>query len=220
MTLTGMNADHRLRVPTSQVVAVAAAIAAKIAPQNGQIKALADKLPLPASVNAEWITECAADLSANRGASIVLAGHRQPPAVHVVATLLNTALGNHGKTVFFSELVQSRITTDIAGLVGSLMGGQIDTLVILGGNPAYNAPSDLNCRALPGEGNHPLGFTRTKPVPRRCATQRAFVLRSHTISILGRRPTSDGTFVPVQPLIAPISTGLTELSALAPGGFA
>ena len=143
MTLTGVNADHRLRVPTSQVVAIAAAIAAKIAPQNAQITALAGRLPLPQSVDAKWIDECANDIKANAGASVVLAGHRQPLAVHVIASLLNTALGNNGKTVFFSELPQAPTNTDIAALARDLAAGQIDTLVILGGNPALTAPADL-----------------------------------------------------------------------------
>src|SRR5207249_3099004 len=76
MTQTGINADHRLRVPTSAVLAVTAAIAAKIV-DDPQIKALAGKFPLPANVKAEWIAECANDLKANQGASLVMAGYRQ-----------------------------------------------------------------------------------------------------------------------------------------------
>src|SRR5262249_3294882 len=102
MTLTGMNADHRLRVPTSQVATVAAHRAARVAPQNQQVASLAAKLPLSSLISpfdatnagakkkAEdrqkflegWIAECAADLLANPGASLVLAGYRQPQAVH------------------------------------------------------------------------------------------------------------------------------------------
>src|SRR5688572_13225858 len=73
MSLTGTNADHRLRVPTSQVQAVAAAIANAGGVQGGQAQ-------LPANVNQKWIAECAADLAANKGASLVVAGHRQPAA--------------------------------------------------------------------------------------------------------------------------------------------
>src|SRR6185503_3917272 len=100
MTLTGMNADHRLRVPNSHVATVAVHVAARVSPQNQQVAALVARLPLsslippfdPTNADAKkkaddrqkflegWVAECAADLLANPGASLVLAGHRQPMA--------------------------------------------------------------------------------------------------------------------------------------------
>src|SRR4030095_16839827 len=147
MTVTGMNADHRLRVATGQVAAVAAAIAAKVNSTDARISQLAAKLPPPSGVNAKWIEECAADLSANRGACIVMAGHRQPHAVHILAHLLNAFLGNNGKTVLFSELAEVRPNIDLPGLVAGLNSKQIDTLVIIGGNPALTVAPDLNWTA-------------------------------------------------------------------------
>src|SRR5215212_2005798 len=88
MTQTGMNADHRARVASSQIVAVAAAIAAKV----GVASVDASKFPLPANVSAKWIDECAKDLQANRGSVLVVAGHRQPVAVHLLAYAINAAL--------------------------------------------------------------------------------------------------------------------------------
>lgn len=215
MTLTGMNADHRLRVPTSQVVAVAAQIAAKIAPQNTQIAALAAKLPLPAGVKPEWITECAADLSANQGASVVLAGHRQPLAVHIVATLLNTALGNNGKTVFFSELPETRTNSTLADIARDLAAGQIETLVILGGNPALTAPADLKWAEVQKRavvirlGSHEdETYAATKETS-------LGLPQTHFLESWGDARTSDGTLVPVQPLVAPLFDGMTELEVLA-----
>ena len=38
---------------------------------------------------------------ANRGESLVVAGYRQPLAVHLLAHAMNAALGNIGKTVSF-----------------------------------------------------------------------------------------------------------------------
>ena len=104
MTLTGTNADHRLRVPTSEVMAVAARLAAAGA-RRGQRAgsrgpaAGSATVPLPAGVDPSGSAECAPDLLAHRGAVLVLAGHRQPLAVHLLAHALNQALGNVGKTV-------------------------------------------------------------------------------------------------------------------------
>src|SRR6185503_8885096 len=127
LTLTGTNADHRLRVATSAVVSVAAAIASQAAPADANLQALAKKLPLPANVKPEWVSECAKDLVANKGTSLVLAGHRQPLAVHLVAHLLNAALGNIGKTVLFREGSSGYGT--IAELAQLLDTGKVNTLV-------------------------------------------------------------------------------------------
>jgi molybdopterin-containing oxidoreductase family iron-sulfur binding subunit len=216
MTLTGVNADHRLRVPTSQVVAVAAAIAAKIAPQNAQITALASRLPLPQGVDAKWIDECASDVKANAGASVVLAGHRQPLAVHVIASLLNTALGNNGKTVFFSELPQAPANSDIPALARDLAAGQIDTLVILGGNPALTAPADLKWADAQSKARNVIRLGYYEDETFAASPEKSLCIPlNHFLESWGDARTSDGTLVPVQPLIAPLFDGLTEIEVLA-----
>jgi len=84
MTLMGINADHRLRVPPSAVLPVAAALAAEIVPE---MSGLAGTLALPkaAGVDAKWISECAKDLRAHAGNCVILAGQRQPLVVHALA---------------------------------------------------------------------------------------------------------------------------------------
>ena len=126
-TLTGVSADHRLRVPASSVAQVAAAIAAELGVNVGN-------RPTPAGVDPKWISECAKDLKANAGKSLVVAGHRQPLAVHLLAHAINAALGSVGKTV---ELIEAPapISGDLPELADALNGGQVETLVILGGNP-------------------------------------------------------------------------------------
>lgn len=216
MTLTGFSADHRLRLSTSQVVSVAAAIAAKLAPQNEEVARLVQKVPLPADVNPTWIEECANDLKANPGASMVLAGYRQPLAVHVIANLLNTALGNNGKTVFFSELPQAPASTPLPELVSLLGTGAIDTLIILGGNPAYNAPADLNWATAQRKAKKVirLGYYEDETAASSPETM-LLVPQLHFLESWGDARTSDGTVVPVQPLIAPLFDGLTELEVMA-----
>ena len=215
MTLTGMSADHRLRVATSQVVAVAAHIGAEIAPNNAEIKALASRLTLPASVKREWILECANDLKANAGASVILAGHRQPAAVHVIASLLNTALGNNGKTVFFSELPEATTNSNIAEIARELLNGQIDNLIILGGNPALTAPADLNWVAAQKKAKAVIRLGYYEDETFGASTETTLSLpATHFLESWGDARTSDGSLVPVQPLIAPLFDGITELEVL------
>ena len=210
-TLTGFNADHRLRVPASQVPSVAAAIAAELAPNNAAVKQLAQRLPLPANVNPKWISECAADLAAHKGASLVLAGYRQPPAVQVLAHLVNEALGNIGKTVEFHAAEPVKDT--LADLAGLLQANQVNTLVILGCNPVYSAPAALNWEAAQRKAKNVirLGYYEDETF----ALSNWHLPMAHYLESWGDARSSDGTLVPVQPLIAPMFSSLTELEVLA-----
>ena len=133
-SLTGFNADHRLRMPSSAIAALAAKIAAK-AGVTGINNASAES-------DSQWLEGCVKDLLANKGQSLVVAGYRQPLSVHLLANAMNAVLGNIGKTIEFHEASDAKEGT-LAELTKALSAGEVETLVILGGNPAYNAPADL-----------------------------------------------------------------------------
>ena len=86
------------------------------------------------------------DLLANKGESLIIAGESQPPAVHALVHALNDALGNVGKTVIYTDPISITSADDesIASLTADMQAGTVDTLVILGCNPVYDAPADLN----------------------------------------------------------------------------
>src|SRR5664280_375648 len=132
MTLTGQLADHRLRVAPSMVAGIA----------SGLFQAIGGKAPSAGGHDA-WISECAKDLLANAGQCLVVAGYRQPMAVHLLAHAMNAALKNVGKTVVFHEALDSG-EGGIVELARSLNAGEVETLFIIGANPAYNAPVDLD----------------------------------------------------------------------------
>ncbi|MDP9112638.1 MAG: 4Fe-4S dicluster domain-containing protein, partial [Acidobacteriota bacterium] len=93
------------------------------------------------------ISAVAKDLAAHRGASIVIAGEQQPPQVHEFAHAMNQGLGNIGKTVMFTNPVEANPVDEMAsigGLVEDMREGAVEMLLILGGNPVYDAPADLN----------------------------------------------------------------------------
>ncbi len=81
------------------------------------------------------------------GTTVVLAGESQPPFVHALAHALNLALGNVGKTVFYTDPVEAHSvdqTSDLRDLVRDLEAGRVELLFILGSNPAYDSPIDLD----------------------------------------------------------------------------
>jgi MoCo/4Fe-4S cofactor protein with predicted Tat translocation signal len=201
-TLTGVNADHRLRLPASQVVQLARGIQDEIDGKSSS--GLPD--------HAKWIAECAKDLKANRGKSLVVAGYRQPLAVHLLAYAINAALGNIGQTI---ELVEAPapISGNISELATLLNSGKVETLVIVGANPVYNAPADLNWAVTQRKAKTiiRLGYYEDETG---AASDWHFPL-AHYLESWGDALTSDGTLVPVQPLLAPLFGGLTDLEFLA-----
>jgi molybdopterin-containing oxidoreductase family iron-sulfur binding subunit len=209
-SITGFNADHRLRLAGSAIVQVAAALAVEVLKAGGVARL--EAIGKPAGVDPKWISECAKDLLANRGQSLVVVGHRQPIAVHLLAHALNAALGNVGQTILFhaaEEIGQGGLVE----LAQALNAGQVETLLILGGNPVYSAPVDLDWGKAQRKAKTVvrLGYYEDETF-----SQSDWHLpAAHFLECWGDVQTSDGTLVPIQPLIAPLFGGITELEVLA-----
>ena len=80
------------------------------------------------------------------GHAVVVAGPRQPAEVHALVAAINHKLGNVGKTVVYYPDPQPKRPSHaaaLADLVKRMKTGEVATLLILGGNPVYNAPQDL-----------------------------------------------------------------------------
>lgn len=138
-TITGAAADHRLPLRSSRVEAFARALAAELGLDVAQAGA-GDDIPN------EWIGAVARDLQANAGASVVLAGDGQPPAVHALVHAINETLGNGDTTVRYTAPVAANPASQsesLRELTEAMNGGDVTTLLIVGGNPAYTAPVDL-----------------------------------------------------------------------------
>ena len=213
MTLTGANADHRLRVPPSALLPVAAALAAELIPQGGgELATALAAVGKPAGVDAKWISECAKDLAAHAGSCVVIAGQRQPLAVHALAHAMNAALGNVGKTVVFHDAPAPQ-ESGIGELARALNAGEVGTLVVLGGNPVYNAPADLDWAATQRKAK--MVVRHGSHEDETCLLSDWSIPRLHYLESWGDARTSDGSLVPIQPLIAPLFEGMTELELLA-----
>jgi len=202
-SLTGGNADHRLRVKPSDVLTVAKGVAAELGASGGAAA------PGPFSA---WVKEVAKDLKEAGANALVVAGYTQPPAVHLLAAAINSVLGAIGSTVVLVQPVEP-VASGISELTTALNGGKVSTLVILGGNPAYNAPADLN---------FPVAAKKAKTVIRlgyhedeTSALATWNVSSTHFLESWGDARIADGTVVPVQPLVEPLFGGLSELEVVA-----
>ena len=156
-------------------------------------------------------------LEAHRGRSLVVAGPRQPAEVHALAHWINQALGNAGVTVTYSrpprETVQPQVPS-LQSLAAEMAAGQVETLVILGGNPAFNAPADLDLArsAAQGPAQHPAGPGGGRDLGR-CLLASARRRISWSPGATAAR--SDGTASIQQPLIEPLYGGRTAAEVVA-----
>jgi len=208
-TLTGAQADHRLRLRAADVQAFAADLAREVAalPQGLKILGQSDK----------FIAALAKDLLAHKGRSVVLAGPRQSAVVHALAAVINQTLGNIGETVSYTRPGRVSSVTGIAELAKEIGAGQVKTLVVLGANPLYSAPADLEFAAKYKSiaTTIHLGFE----VDETAVASTWHLPESHALESWGDAAAADGTISLQQPLIEPIfqTKSAIELVALALG---
>ena len=206
-TLTGSMADHRLRLASSHLLAFTAALA-------NQILGTQMFAPLAAGLDLtpKWIDECAKDLVAHAGECLVVAGAHQPVQVHVLVNAINAKLGNLGKTVDFVA-IPAASASSIFALAAALKDKSVKTLVVLGGNPAYNAPADLDWAALQKSVPEVVRYGYYQDET--SAAAGTHLAATHYLESWGDARTVDGTIVPVQPMIMPLFNGLSEVELLA-----
>ena len=202
-SLTGAMADHRLRLQSRQIGAFVAALAL-------ELKAQGLSLPLDLSAYAshnfdkKWIAAVAKDLLANKGASVLVAGRQQPALVHALVHALNDALGNLDKTVSYCRF-KDAVTPSrekFAAFVKDMQAGGIETLVMLGVNPIYNAPADLNFADALKKVTHTIHFGSHNDETAKASEWQ--LPKAHFLESWGDARSADGTASLIQPLIAPL----------------
>ena len=210
-TVTGGMAEHRLRVPVSQIGAVALELAAEIFAM-GKDEALGKLAGTAPKASREWIKITAQDLVANKGKCLVLAGSRQPAGVQALVLAINSALGNLGKTIVGRKSAAKPAAT-IAEVARGLGDKSISSIIIVGGNPIYNAAADLDFAAkLKNVANVVrVGFYEDETGD--FATWQ--VPLAHYLESWGDGIGTDGSYVSVQPMILPLYGGWSELDVLA-----
>ena len=208
-TLTSAMADHPLAVRAADIETAARNLAAALGVPAGTPAEISD-------ASKTWFAACARDLQANRGASVVIAGESQPPYVHALAHMMNHALANAGTTVTYSDPVVAHAenqTTSLRELCRDIDTRGLDTLVIIGGNPVYCAPSDLDFKArlskVPFVARMGLYEDETS------AACHWHLPATHFLEAWSDARAYDGTATITQPLIAPLYGGKSAHELLA-----
>ena len=218
-SLTGTMADHRLRFPSSHMGSFLGALATEL---------IAGGLALPSSASGlakalsshgmdekhgPWVKALATDLLAHKGASLIVVGEGQSAAVHGLGYLLNSALGNVGQALSFVKRSGVSGAGSIGNLAQALESGSVSTLVILGGNPAYDAPADIGFGELMAKAGTTIHLSDRIDETSSLATWH--VPEAHYLEAWGDLTSADGTVAIQQPLIAPLYGAVSAIELLA-----
>jgi molybdopterin-containing oxidoreductase family iron-sulfur binding subunit len=205
VTVTGMSADERFALRRSDIAVFAALVAKELG--VGGVDALAGSARAGAIFNDETkevFAALVADLKAAGRDALVVAGSMQHPVTVAIAAAINDKLGAVGNTVVYFEGPASGHAAQIKQLGEALSAGAIDTLVILGGNPAYDAPADVDFAAKMTKASEVVHFSFYANETSKSSACTWHVPSAHSLESWADGRAIDGTIVPQQPLILPI----------------
>lgn len=217
LTEIGSLSDHRAAVPPSAIAAIAAFIDAQVSSARGSSGA--QKAPSDAALGGAKIKKMldvlVKDLVEHAGKSLVVAGSKHPPEVHALVHRINSVLDNVGKTITYHQPADVIFGggDDLANLVADIDGGKVDTLLIIGGNPVYDAPADSNFDGAlkKVKTTFHLGLYSDETAAL-CSWHSP---QTHYLETWNDGRAVDGTSRFAQPLIDPVLEGRSELELLA-----
>ncbi|MGP8260748.1 MAG: TAT-variant-translocated molybdopterin oxidoreductase [Acidobacteriaceae bacterium] len=195
-TVTGFKADHRLALKPGDVEKFALALA------GGSSAGITD----PAQQ--KFFASLQKDLQANAGKCVVIPGEQAAWEVHVAAYALNAKLGNVGKTVVYTETVNpmpSEQVADLKSLASDMDAGKVQWLVMLGVNPLYSAPVDLEFEAAFNKVSNTVHLG--SHVDETGAVSVWHINKAHYLESWSDARAYDGTISIIQPMIAPLYGG-------------
>ncbi|MCY2959857.1 MAG: 4Fe-4S dicluster domain-containing protein [Planctomycetota bacterium] len=223
-TLSGAAADHRLALRAEQIQPLIQALEHRV---KGILGGSSSGPLSPTGTSpaggflaeprvAQLLESLARELAERRGESLVVAGPRQPGLVHAIVQRLNAVLGNTGRTLVLTEEPDD-VPRDPAAALGELVramdAGEVTELVVLGGNPVYDAPADLDLRRALRKAPLSIHLGTTRDETARACTWH--LPRAHELECFGDARSWDGTLCTIQPLIAPIYERRSEIELVA-----
>ena len=204
-TVTGFKAEHRLGLKPSDLVKFASDLASG-GPGSGE--------------QAAFLKALTADMQAAGGKCVVIPGEQAPAAVHAAAYALNAKFGAVGKTVIYTDPINpvpSEQVADFTALVADMNAGKVQWLVMLGVNPLYSAPADLEFAAAFAK--VPMTVHLGSHVDETGVISTWHINKSHYLEGWSDARAYDGTISIIQPMIEPLYGGKSShdvLQALLP----
>ena len=221
---TGAAADHRVPLAPSLIVPALGLLAGSLGGSDNLARpdALAgfDASSAERALNragleglVPTLEAVADDLLHNPGQAVVALGDRHPAAAHVLVHRINLALGNNRGPVRYRAGRESSLDTGtLDSLTQRLDAGEIDCLLILEGNPVYDAPGDLGFAEALAKVDRAVhvGLHDNETA----AACRWHLPMAHGLESWGDLWDLDGRLCAVQPLIRPLFGGRTPAEVL------
>jgi MoCo/4Fe-4S cofactor protein with predicted Tat translocation signal len=221
-SITGSMADRRFPVRTSDIPAFAWQLAKElfvtrhVAAGRGSEMTVAQIKEIPE--RPEWtshIKAVADDLTRHQGLGLVVAGPSLPPDVHALCHAINAVFGASGGVAHYTLEPEADGLLDreaITALSGDMAAGGVNTLLLLGGNPVFDAPVDAvfthGLTRVPTSIHLSVYLNETS---QQCTWH---LPRSHYLEAWGDSLAYDGTVCVAQPLIDPLYDGKSTIELL------
>jgi molybdopterin-containing oxidoreductase family iron-sulfur binding subunit len=206
-TLTSAKADLRIGVSQSELRMLASALERAV-----QTGITPDDL---APDMAAWVTGAAFGLRRFGRDAVVVVGAYQPAALHALAHRINAQIGATDSTVLYhapSLASAHPLTGDIVQLVVAMRAGQVRGLIVLGANPVYDAPADLDFAGALIRVD--LTIHANQYFDETAVQCRWHFPLAHELECWGDARALDGTVSLIQPLVKPIFGGLSATEIL------
>jgi molybdopterin-containing oxidoreductase family iron-sulfur binding subunit len=207
---TGAKADHRLPLRHQEMGHLVAVLAAELGANGAP-----EVAPLLGSTR-KWMQSVADDLRSHRGSSIIIGGDSLPVSVLAMIHALNSSLGNTGKTVVHVPAIRARqvdFMTDLKELASAMAAGRVNFLAIIGTNPVFTSPADIDFAKALRKVQHSLhlGLYHDETA----VLCNWHIPEAHYLEAWGDCRAYDGTVSIIQPLIAPLYNGKSAYEFLA-----
>lgn len=230
-SLSGTNADHRLRLSVGQAASFLRALAYELHATHGlditgfsKAVSLSSLVPTPPSykgIDKKFVWTMAKDLAQNKGQALIVGGDHLPVAALSLIHVLNAALLGYRKTFSVVSLDQSSTEhlslPGMAELCTDLKNNQVQSLVFLGVNPVYDAPRHLDLAGILENAKVSIHLgQRADETGSLCSWH---VPQTHFLEHFSDTRSYDGHVSIIQPLIKPLhnSRSLVEFLAAIAG---
>ncbi len=200
-TLLGTVADHRIVAGPADMARLLGAIAAGVldgARSEPRVNAIVD------------------DLKANQGQALVHAGPDLPAEAQALVLAVNETLEGRGKTFDVIDSVEPSPVDQLQSLralVTDMQAGRVTSLIVLGTNPVFTAPADVEfAQAM---SRVPFRLVLASSFDETTAAATWFVPATHAWETWSDARAFDGTASIIQPQSLPLYGGFSPHTMLA-----
>lgn len=218
VTITGMNADYRLRLRTDAIEEFVMCLLNEFVNKkklsgftaDGKVNQVfasnnIEQFAAKYNLDTKVIKNLIEDLAKNQGSSIVMAGDKLPESTHIAVNLLNEVLGNnklYSADTDDTELMPLSTNAEMDNLAGDMKAGKVAAVIHFDTNPVYNlSPEYGYAEAL---AKVPVSVTLSEMVSETSELSNYVFPINNQYESWGDFKTRNGFISTQQPIIAPL----------------